>query len=194
MLFVQALGRAMRLHPGVDDCILLDCAGCSHLGHPFDIHADELDDGTKPVSAARKKQQQDSGESKKCIKCDAVRQPKVRACWNCGFEPKMRPTVEELDNGLRQINRNGSPEAAKLEKENRQKWYSSLIAIRDANGYKHSWADVSFKNKFGVWPISANVRPIAAQMADPEVLAYVAKERRKFLMRKNRGWLTEKLK
>jgi len=164
MLWVQAIGRGMRLHPGQADCLLLDCAGNGELGHPFDLLWDSLDDGTKPISAVRKEKQKEVEAAKKCISCGAMRQPKVKACPECGFVPRPVSTVQEQDARVQEVLRDKS--RIPLTLEDMQLWYGSLLAIQRDRGYKDSWADVQFKKKFDKWPSKTGVRRVARAQPD----------------------------
>ena len=188
MLWVQGIGRGMRLHPGQEDCLLLDCAGNSSLGHPYDIHYHDLDDGSKAAKAKREAEDKKVHEPKKCSKCGAMRQPKVRACPVCGFIPTPPPSVTEQNAPLRELFRNGTREdvqkKARLDLQNHedmQEWYSSFLAIRDQRGYANGWAAVQFKERFGSWPNKVGMNDEALDAPAPMVSSWVTARMIKFV-------------
>ena len=188
MLWVQGIGRGLRLHPGQEDCLLLDCAGNQSLGHPYDIHYNSLDDGTKADKAEREKADRETQEPKKCAKCGAMRQPRIRACPACGFMPAPPPSVSEQDGELREVMRTGiaanTPQKIKdkLHRlEDMQEWYSSLLAIRDQRQYKEGWAGVQFKEKFGDWPNSFGLHNASLDCPAPNVSSWVTHRTIKYI-------------
>ncbi len=193
MLWVQGIGRGMRNHPGQTDCLLLDCAGNQSLGHPYDIHYDELDDGSKAAKAKREAEDKKISEPKKCGKCGAMRQPKLRACPVCGHIPIQPTSVSELDGKLREFHRNGTPldikEKARrdlMRHEDMQEWFSSLLAIRDQRGYAPGWAAVQFKERFGDWPDKVGMHNAALDAPAPMVSSWVTSRMIKFAKSKYR--------
>jgi DNA repair protein RadD len=193
MLWVQGVGRGMRNHPGQEDCLLLDCAGNSELGHPYDIHYDSLDDGTAASKKKREDEKKEVKEPVKCKKCGAMRQPKLRACPVCGHIPTPPPSVSELDAKLREVHRAGVAPSTKEKAlkdlariEDMQEWYSSLLAIRDQRGYSKSWADVQFKERFGGWPEKVGLHNAALDAPSPMVSSWVTHRMIKFAKSKRR--------
>lgn len=75
-LYVQMVGRGMRLADGKTDCLLLDYGGNIARHGPID------DVRVKP------KGKKNDGESptKTCPKCMAVQAPATRVCGHCGYE------------------------------------------------------------------------------------------------------------
>jgi len=187
ILWVQGIGRGMRLHPGQEDCLLLDCAGNQSLGHPYDIHYDYLDDGTDASKAKREADDKKVSEPKKCGKCGAMRQPKLRACPVCGHIPTPPPSVSELDAKLKEVQRSGIAmdikEKARLDLlkfEDMQSWYSSLLAIQEQRGYAKAWANVQFKERFGSWPDKLGLHDASLDSPDPMVSSWVTHRMIKF--------------
>jgi len=85
MLFVQMVGRGLRMADGKTDCLILDHSD-NHirLGFVTDIHHDELDDGWERQKAIPKDREV---LPKKCPKCAFLKPPKLLACPCCGFIP-----------------------------------------------------------------------------------------------------------
>ncbi len=74
-LFVQILGRGTRLHPGKEDCLVLDFSGASARFGPID-----LIDGSKPNKGAP-----GPAPVKCCPECKTEMYISARECMNCGF-------------------------------------------------------------------------------------------------------------
>jgi len=55
--------------------------------------------------------------------------------------------------------------------EQKQDWYSSLIAIARKRGFSDGWAAHSYRDKTGVWPNKLHKRPLPVPRA--EVVSYV---------------------
>lgn len=71
-LFIQMVGRGLRLHDEKQDCLLLDFGGCLNRFGPIDI--------AQPVS--RKK----DDRTKTCPECNSICGIFKRKCDSCGFE------------------------------------------------------------------------------------------------------------
>lgn len=174
--WVQGIGRGMRLHPGQTDCLLLDCAGNAHLGHPYDVHQDWLDDGSKEAAEKRKEEKGDVKEARKCPRCTAAMEPSAQGCSECGFEfPKKQSDVVELDAAMQEVNPGGTrgKESASQAGVDRQVWYSSLKAIGEAHGYKPGWPAVQYKERFSQWPDLRALHDVALGHPAPEVSSWV---------------------
>ena len=187
MLWVQGIGRGMRLHPGQQDCLLLDCAGNQSLGHPYDIHYEDLDDGTADAKAKREEKDKKLAEPKKCPLCGAMRQPKLRSCPACGHIPTPPQSVTEQDGKLREVQRGGTSVSIRekarqdlLKLEDMQEWYSSLLAIQRQRGYAKGWSNVQFKDRFGNWPDKLGLHDAALDSPVPIVSSWVTHRMIKF--------------
>ena len=180
MLWIQGIGRGMRKHPGQEDCLLLDCAGNQSLGHPYDIHYDSMDDGSKAAKAKREADDKKIREPKKCAKCGAMRQAQVRACPVCGFIPVPPTSVSELDSKLGEVRHKGAGDKLKdkarldlMRLSDMQMWHSSFLAIQNQRGYKRGWASVQFKERFGDWPGRFGMDDVALDEPSPAVASWV---------------------
>lgn len=193
MLWVQGIGRGMRMHPGQEDCLLLDCAGNASLGHPYDIHYDNLDDGSKAAKAKREAEQKADKPPTKCSKCGAMRQPKLRACPVCGHIPIPPTSVTELDAKLAEVQRKDVSKKAReevsrelLKTADMQDWFSSLLAIGAQRGYANGWAAVQFKERFGGWPEKLGMKNATRKFPLPHVSSWVTHRMIKFAKTKRR--------
>jgi len=75
-LYVQMVGRGMRIAEGKTDCLLLDYAGNIARHGPID------DVRVKPKG----KKSDGEAPTKICPKCMAVQAPAIRVCGHCGYE------------------------------------------------------------------------------------------------------------
>jgi superfamily II DNA or RNA helicase len=178
MLFIQSIGRGLRLHDGKSDCLVLDCANNWKLGHPYEIHFQKLDDGSPKSKEKRKEQEERIREAKKCPSCGNVRPFGVRVCPACGFEPTAQTEVIEHDGDLVEVGKGGKVKgkrraAHEWAQSDKQDFYSSLLTIRDDRGYKDGWAANQYKDKFGSYPEKDGLSDIRAQAPSPQVLSYV---------------------
>lgn len=172
--WVQAIGRGMRLHAGQEDCLLLDCAGNSKLGHPYDIHREWLDDGTKKSAERRKEEKEKDREPRTCSQCGALFPPGEIKCPECGHESKRQSKVVELNTAMREIGQGGKTLATAAQRElDRQVWFSSFKAIARDRGYKPGWPAAQYKEKFKEWPDMSVIHDAPIAHADPEVLSWV---------------------
>jgi superfamily II DNA or RNA helicase len=180
--WVQGIGRGMRLHPGQEDCLLLDCAGNSHLGHPYDIQQEWLDEGDKGAMEKRKKEKEEQKEPRKCSQCGALWPAGLPACPECGFIPKKPSDVIELNANLREMGTGGKvlEEGKKVAYLDHQLWYSSFKAIAKARGYKDGWAASQYKEKFKEWPDMKAIHDVALGVPAPEVSSWIKHRMIKF--------------
>jgi superfamily II DNA or RNA helicase len=151
ILFVQMIGRGLRVAKGKQDCVILDHSD-SHLrlGFISDIHHEHLDDGRERQSDRRERPVR---LPKECPKCSFLKPPKVDECPACGFKPVRQSGMEPEDGALVEITRPTKNGVTAAEK---QSWYSQLLQIERARGYKRGWAGHQYRHKFGDWPRGLN--------------------------------------
>jgi superfamily II DNA or RNA helicase len=183
MLWIQSVGRGLRLSPGKTDCILLDCAGNFRLGHPYSVQFDKLHDGTRHATEARKVEEKKIGEAHKCKSCGAVLEPGSKACSVCGAERATKQTdVEEGEAELVEIDQSGN--AIKTAKKGRRKpedyddferqqFYSGLLTIGAQRKYKRGWAANMYKEKFKDCPNKHGLSDSPLDEPHPETLSWV---------------------
>jgi DNA repair protein RadD len=156
ILYVQMIGRGLRIADGKADCLILDHSdNHTRLGFVTDIHHDKLDDGEpKRASIAEK------GEAlpKKCIKCTFLKPPKMLQCPCCGFIPVPQPGAVHRDGELIELATRRV--AMATTQQERIKFHAELRHIADQRSYKSGWAAQQYKTKFGSFPPWAwNERP-----------------------------------
>jgi superfamily II DNA or RNA helicase len=167
MLYVQMVGRGLRVNTGIPDCIILDHADNTlRMGFVTD-----LDVARNTMCTAnrgeRKKQERDVPLPKECPSCSYLKAPKVRECPACGFLPAPQSNIAEVDGELVEIRRS-SRVLAFCDKRN---WFAQLVWIARERGYSDGWAAQTYKGKFGVWP--RNMDPHHRLAPTPEVRSYV---------------------
>lgn len=146
MLYVQMVGRGLRVNPGMEDCIILDHADNTlRMGFVTDIHRPMLCTGKKGERAEPKTTEP---LPKECPKCTFLKPPKTQLCPACGFETKIVSDINEHAGRLVQV----AGKQRKVSQSEKQLWYSGLLHIQNARGYKNRWADAQYRSKFGVWP------------------------------------------
>lgn len=136
-LYLQMVGRAIRIAPGKIKTIVLDHASCT-VSHGFvEEHREWSLDGT----ASRKKSTDKPPAVRTCAKCFCAHRPSP-TCPRCGYEyPIQSREVEQVDGELalitdpKRINRDEL-----LAEPARAKEYSFMLRKAREKGYKDAWA------------------------------------------------------
>jgi DNA repair protein RadD len=164
MLFVQMVGRGLRVNPGIPDCVILDHADNTlRLGFPTDIHHDKL---CKAERRDPKAWEQEIALPKECPKCAFLKAPKVSECPSCGFKPERQSDVEEAAGKLVEITK--AKQRATMDEK--QDWHAMLTSIQQQRGYSSGWVSQTYRKRFGVWPQGVAGR---AKPPTQEVLNFV---------------------
>jgi DNA repair protein RadD len=165
MLFVQMIGRGLRVAEGKDHCLILDHSDTTlRLGFPDQIHHDALDDGTRRRTSPRRAAEERL--PKECPKCSFVKSIGVHVCPNCDFAPERQSNVKTIDGELVELNAEKATALAEAEREKRQRWYSMFIWLREQWAYKPGWVAKQYQTKFKDWPRGLDETPL---VADAEV-------------------------
>ena len=176
MLFVQMIGRALRPADGKDHALILDHAdNHARLGFVTDIHHGKLLSGSdKAPPTAREK-----GETmpKECPKCGALR--KGRECIACGFVAARQSEIEHEEGELVEV----KARKEKFTPEDKQRWWSELLAVARERGRSRGWASNTYRDKIGVYPRGLIDK---ASTPSPEVLGFVRHKDIKFAHSKSR--------
>lgn len=162
MLFVQIVGRGLRLAKGKADCLILDHSDTTlRLGFVDDIHHDGLDDGKHQVSrnAAKAKE---PPLPRECKACSFLKPAGVHVCPSCGFVPERQSPIEEKAGTLVQLN--GKRKAAPTHEE-KQLFYSMLVWTQREKGYKSGYAWAKFMARFKASPKGFADVPVAPDAA-----------------------------
>jgi superfamily II DNA or RNA helicase len=146
ILYVQMIGRGLRLAEGKTDCLILDhSTTTSRLGFVTDIHYTELDDGHPKIKGERSEPL-----PKVCPHCQMLRPPKTPKCPNCGFEAKPVAGAYCVPGELVElIDRRTEKPASLAEK---RAFYAELRGLALEKGKENRWAAAFYKQKHGGFP------------------------------------------
>jgi len=88
VLYVQSVGRGLRIAPGKKDCLIMDFAGnTKRLGCINDIQVRKKKkgvEGIKPIT-------------KTCPECAEIMHPLIRICESCGFKFTFKENDQKID-------------------------------------------------------------------------------------------------
>jgi superfamily II DNA or RNA helicase len=169
MLYLQMLGRGLRIADGKSDCIVLDHSGAVHWhGFAADERLWTLTGRTALVpSPVRAKEPR---AAKQCLECAAVWVDGA-FCPECGHElrPKGR-MVATLPGDLVELR--AAAAAVQREEQNRRQFYAELRAYAQEKNFKSGFAFMKYRERY-------NAKPPWAWQADPPAVP----------SRATRGWL-----
>jgi DNA repair protein RadD len=168
ILFVQIIGRGLRMAEGKDDCLILDHSDTHlRLGFVTDIHHDVLDDG---CPRARAKACDRIRLPKECPQCTFLKPPRTPKCPACGFKADAIDKTEVIDGELVEITGRKKREDTASEDE-QAAFYAQLMGYAQGRGYASGWAAHKFREKFDVWPNS--YKDVPAMQPTPKVLSWI---------------------
>jgi superfamily II DNA or RNA helicase len=168
MLFVQIIGRGLRLAEGKEDCLILDHSDTHlRLGFVTDIHHDALDDGR---ARARPRASDRIRLPKECPQCAFLKPPRMRVCPACGFRAEAVTDIEATDGELievtgRKRRSNAAPN------DERAAFYAQLRGYAQTRGYASGWVAHKFREKFDDWP--NGYQDLPAMDPTPKVLSWI---------------------
>jgi DNA repair protein RadD len=170
VMYLQCVGRGMRLAKDKTDMILLDMAGVYWEHGPItEITNWTLNEKTKVESKKNEERKERNSRPITCLSCHHVYTGQLK-CPHCGTIPakeRYGQDVEEIDAVLGEIvyrgatGKNKSKKDKKPTMEEKQSWYSQLIQHGKNKGYKDGWAAVQYREKFAVWPKGLSMAPKA---------------------------------
>lgn len=150
MVYIQQVGRVLRIAEGKSDCIVLDHAGnTERLGFVTDDFTRPLDMGKKAEASAANKEREEP-LPKKCPACHHVKPARIHTCPKCGFSPERQSTVETEAGTLVKIGK--GEKARKATMAEKQDSYSQLLHIQRQRGHSSGWVAHKYKALYGVWP------------------------------------------
>ena len=160
ILFVQIIGRGLRVVDGKSDCIILDHSdNHSQLGFVTDIHHDELDDGLSTGKSKPKPQEEQLALPKECRECGCLMSPLVYTCPECGTVRMAPVRVNQVEGELVEFlsrAKRRKVETARLTDTLRdmghQSIWSQLVWMQKNNGWGRGRASHMYRDIFGVWP------------------------------------------
>jgi DNA repair protein RadD len=146
-LFVQKIGRGLRIADGKDKLVILDHAG-NHLrlGRVTDIHQAHLDDGKKRRASERKEEKREP-LPKLCHECRAVLSYRARICFACGAQVISVTEVHEAEGELVEFgsHKSGARGSSPIDKED---FYRELKWLQAHKGHQSGWCWHKFKERF----------------------------------------------
>jgi len=158
ILWMQTIGRGLRVAEGKDHLLVLDHAGnCLRLGIPTQILIELLDDGDEKKASERK--ERSAPLPKLCEECKAVVPPKATSCPQCGHQFHPWSTVKTKDGELVEWGSGGSSGGATP--ADMTMFYGELRWIAAVRGYAPGWIAHKFKERFGMWPNHPQVKTAA---------------------------------
>jgi len=153
MLYVQMVGRGLRVNEGLDDCIILDHSDNTlRMGFVTDIQENELNTGKRGIN---QKTTDREPLPKECPKCSFLKPPKVGKCPVCEFEPVMVSQIEEAAGELAEVGKKPKP-------VDKQQFYAEALGYARKHGKSDKMALAVFRQKFNEWPHKKNgVAPVS---------------------------------
>jgi DNA repair protein RadD len=168
MLFVQIIGRGLRLAEGKEDCLIFDHSDTHlRLGFVTDIHHEVLDDGrarAKPKSSERIRL------PKECPQCAFLKPPRMRECPACGFKAEAVSNIEVADGELIEVTGRKTRNCP-VSQDEKTAFYAQLKGYAQTRGYASGWAAHQFREKFDVWP--NGYKDVPAMEPTPRVLSWI---------------------
>jgi len=175
VMYLQCVGRGMRLAEGKTDMILLDMAGVYWEHGPItEITNWTLNENTKAVSDKNEERKERNSRPITCLSCQHVYTGQLK-CPHCGTIPvkeRYGQDVEEIDAVLGEIVYKGAVDKRKKEKapsmEEKQSWYSQLLQHAKNKGFSDGWAAHKYRDKYSVWPKNLDkiTKPVTINVAN----------------------------
>lgn len=186
MLYVQIIGRGLRIAPGKADCLILDHSDTTmRLGFVDEIHHTRLCDGSM-IGNASNPQERKPPKPIECERCHYVRQPGMRFCPSCGFAQSKATEVQTRDGELVDV--------TAQRKANAEDWAAKVSFIRQLRAYAvqsgkaDGWVAHKYRAKFGVWPNDPRVKYAApAAGVTPEVRSWIQAQNIRFAKAREKG-------
>jgi len=178
VMYLQCVGRGMRIAEGKKDMILLDHAGVYWEHGPVEeIGGWTLSEKVKMVNKKNEARKEKNSKPINCLKCGRVYTGQLK-CPSCGTVPEVKrygQDVEYIDGVLGEIvYKNGigkktkKPEKKAATHEEKQSFYSQLVQYANNKGYSPGWAAHKYREKFDVWPknLSGDPAPITINVSN----------------------------
>lgn len=150
-LYLQKVGRLMRVHEEKRFAYLIDHANCVR-SHGF---ATDPREHSLSQSEARPRKNSAEKPLKQCPRCEAVVSLGAIQCNECGYEWPQR-TIDYTEEKLVELNsrniENGKPRAHVVPQQERQDTFDKLCLKCKEKNYKPNWARMQYSNIYGEWP------------------------------------------
>ena len=182
VMYMQMVGRGMRVIEGKTDLILIDHAGaCYEHGFVHEITEWELSETKQTTNKENEKRKKKESRPITCPMCSCTYSKRLK-CPECGNIPERAQfgkEVDHIDGVLGEIC--FKSKAAKIKKvasSDKESWFSQLKTYAKHRGYSPGWAAHAFRDKFGVWPNKYKDAPlIPFDFISLEVLDYIKYKR-----------------
>jgi DNA repair protein RadD len=145
-LYIQQLGRGLRLSDNKTKAIILDHVGNTFIHGMVDSHREWSLEGKKKKS--KKKDDEPDIKISQCMSCFAVYSPnQTNTCPACGFinEPPKIREIEHIDGELQMITELNAEKQSQLKFERQNeirnaKTFADLLSLERKYNYKSGWA------------------------------------------------------
>ena len=157
-LYLQMVGRSLRPAENKKDTLIIDHSGCVYEhGFPEDVPKWELKT-SKEKERKKKEPQPIEKQPFTCVQCDTVYKPTKDdpACPNCAFIPTKKEQMVLIQQGRLVELPKMKPNA-----QDKENFYAQLVYYAKQKGFKEGWASWTFKRKYGHFPHSKKVFPVA---------------------------------
>lgn len=175
---VQQMGRIMRPHHSKDFAVWLDHSG-NYLRFREDwdsLYSEGVQELDDKVERAKKEPTIKEKEESKCPACGHLWPKYSDSCPACGHVRQRRNQVAAVAGHLEELSTDVT------RRENKQQFYSELVAYAMSKGYNPNWAKHKYREKFGVWPkglqdVPSPITGKTAQWIKSRMIAYAKTQR-----------------
>lgn len=178
-LYLQTVGRVLRIADGKDEAIVIDHAGAVDEHGFVDDHIPWSLDTTESVKERKEREQKERGEAKEitCGECGTVFK-RSRICPRCGFEcvaPGKPIPVHQAD--LREVVRKDESAADKRNRTHTwdaKRWfYGELLTYCQDKGKNPGYAAHKYRARYGVWPNDKRLKDAPSRPVSDETLSWI---------------------
>jgi DNA repair protein RadD len=148
-LYLQQVGRALRVSPGKEKAIILD-----HVGNTFEhglphANRDWVLTKNKVKTGKSKGETEPALRVLQCTNCFHIHEPSP-LCPQCGFvHPNKGKTPEEVEGELKKIEEHKAKvkKISMVQEVANAKTMDQLLEIQKKRGYKNGWAHMLYKSR-----------------------------------------------
>ena len=157
-LYLQQIGRTIRPYPNKKDCLVIDHSGAVYEhGLLSEIPQWSLQPTTRKEREKITKEKVEK-QPLTCTECFSVYKPTRDniECPNCSHIPTKKERLVLVKEG-----RLTEYPTTKPNPKDKENFYAQLVFYAKQRGYKSGWASWTFKRKYGHFPHSKKVFPVA---------------------------------